>query len=135
MSKCPTCRKYEIANSPEPLMVHEVLERPWAKVGVDLFAFDGRDYLCTVDYTSNFWEIDHLPTTVAKRVISKLKSQFAWYGIPDQVVSDNGPQFASSEFASSEFAKKWCFVHSLLAHTTGKWQRGGGCEDCLFRKR
>ena len=110
VSKCPNYRKYEIANPQKPLMMHEVPERLWAKVGVDLFAFDGRDYLCTVDYTSNFWEIDHLPTTDAKRVISKLKSQFARYGIPDQVVSDNGPQFASSGFAA--FARKWCFVHT-----------------------
>ena len=83
-----------------------VPERPWAKVGVDLF---GRDYLCMVDYTSNFWEIEHLPTTDAKR-FSKLKSQFARYGIPDQVVSDN------------------VLCTPLLAHTTArqmaKWRRG-----------
>ena len=26
------CRKYEVANPAEPLMVHEVPDRPWAKV-------------------------------------------------------------------------------------------------------
>ena len=98
-------------------MVHEVPERPWAKVGVDLFAFDGRDYLCTIDYTSNF-EIDHLSTTDAKRVISMLKSQFTRYRIPDLVVSDNGPKFASSEFAA--FAKKWCFVHTPTSQYNSK---------------
>ena len=42
VSKCPTCRKYEVANPAEPLMVHEVPDRPWANVRVDLFKFADR---------------------------------------------------------------------------------------------
>ena len=34
---------------------------------------------------------------------------FARYGVPDVLVSDNGPQFSSEEFAA--FAKKWRFEH------------------------
>ena len=34
---------------------------------------------------------------------------FAWYGVPDTLVSDNGPQFASAEFAT--FARTWGFEH------------------------
>ena len=107
VSKCPTCRKYQVANPAESLMVHEVPDRPWAKVGVDLFKFADRDYLCTVDYMSNFWEVDHLQNTEAKTVITKLKHHFARHGIPDQVVTDNGPQFSSRDF--STFAKKVMF--------------------------
>ena len=69
VSKCPTYRKYEVANPAEPLMVDKVPDRPWENVGVDLFKFSDRDYLCTVDYMSNFWEIDHLQNTEAKTVI------------------------------------------------------------------
>ena len=35
VSKCPTCRKYEVANPAEPLMVHEVPDRPWANGKVE----------------------------------------------------------------------------------------------------
>ena len=104
VSKCPTCRKYEVANPAEPLMVHEVPDRLWVKVGMDFFKFSDRDYLCTVDYKSNFWEIDHLPSTQTKTVITKLKHHFARQGILDQVVTDNGSQFSGQEF--STFAKK-----------------------------
>ena len=99
-------------------MVHEVPDRPWAKVGVDLFKFADRDYLCTVDYMSNFWEIDHLPSTQAKTVITKFKHHFARQGLPDQVVTDNGPQFRSQEFPT--FAKKWCFTHTPVSPYNSK---------------
>ena len=45
VSKCPMCRKYEVANPAEPLMVHEVPDRLRAKVGVDLFRFADRAYI------------------------------------------------------------------------------------------
>lgn len=56
------------------------------------------DYLFTVDYFSNFWEVDYLPDTKSSTVIKKLKAHFARQGIPDFVFSDNGPQYMSTEF-------------------------------------
>ena len=69
---------------------------------MDLFTIAKRDYLVTVDYFSSFWEIDLLPTTSRRAVITKLKGHFVRYGIPKQLVSDNGPQFSAVEF--KEFA-------------------------------
>lgn len=54
----------------ESLMSHEITERPWEKIGTDLYTIDGQDYLIVVDYFSNFWEIDHLPNTKASTVIN-----------------------------------------------------------------
>ena len=48
-------------------------------------------------------------TRKVKSVISKLKSQFARYGIPNQLVSDNGPPYNSKEFA--ELSKEYEFEH------------------------
>ena len=44
---------------------------------------------------------------MSSEVITQLKSSFARYGIPDEVVSDNGPQFASRKF--KQFAESWEF--------------------------
>ena len=45
----------------------------------------------------------------ASTTILKLKSHFARYGIPDQVISGNGPQFTSDEFIN--FSRTWDFEH------------------------
>ena len=48
----------------------------------DLFTFDDKDYLITVDYFSKYFEIDYLKDTKSTTVVNKLKYQFARYGAP-----------------------------------------------------
>ena len=84
-------------------MSHEIAERPREKISTDLYTIHGKDYLIVVEYFSNFWEIDPSPNT--KTNIKKLKCQFTRQGIPDIVISGNGPQFACEKFAS--FANEW----------------------------
>ena len=106
ISVCETCRELNsTTHAKETLMSHEVQSRPWEKIATDIFTLDGKDYLVTIDYYSNFWEVDRLPNTKASITILKLKSHFASYDIPDQVISDNGPQFTSDEFAN--FSRTW----------------------------
>ena len=108
---CETCQKFETSPQKEPLVSHDEPLWPWEKIGVDIFELNGKEYLTTVDYYSNFWEIDKLPTDAkATTVIAKLKDHFTLYGIPDQVVTDNGPQFKSQEFAN--FAAAYEFEHT-----------------------
>ena len=99
--------KYERSNQKEPLMPHEIPSRPWEQVGVDLFELDQKQYMITVDYYSNFWDIHHLKSTTSTSIALKLKNHFARHGCPDRLISDNGPQFVSAEFR--KFAKEWDF--------------------------
>ena len=126
ISACEICREFDTTSQPnESLMSHEVPSRPWERVGTDIFTLHDKDYLVTIDYYSNFWEVDRLPDTKASTAILKLKSHFARYGIPDQVVSDNGPQFTSKEFAT--FAKTWDFEH--LTSSPGNSKANGKAES------
>jgi hypothetical protein len=43
---------------------------------------------------------------------------FARWGIPQELVSDNGPAFASSEF--TEFKEQWGFEHTTIQPTITK---------------
>lgn len=52
--------------------------------------------MVTLDYFSNFWEVDRLTTTTSAAITLKLKNHFARFGCPDSLISDNGPRFTSS---------------------------------------
>ena len=45
-------------------------------VAADLFELNGKSYLVTVDYFSDFFELDHLRSTSSVYVIKKLKGHF-----------------------------------------------------------
>ena len=51
-----------------------------------------------IDFYSNFLEVDHKYSMISETVTKKLKAHIARHGVPDNVVSDNGPQFAAEEF-------------------------------------
>ena len=69
IATCETCRKYETSHQKESLIPHEVPSRPWEQVGVDLFELNRKEYMITVDYYSNFWEIDRLTSTTSSAVV------------------------------------------------------------------
>ncbi|XP_055492867.1 uncharacterized protein K02A2.6-like [Leucoraja erinacea] len=127
IAKCDICRSVDPRQQRETLHPHDMASRPWAKVGMDLFSFHNKDYLITVDYYSNFWEVDYLPDTKSNTVIKKLKAHFARQGIPDIVISDNGPQYASQEF--QHFSQKWGFEHRTSS--PGYPQSNGKAESAV----
>ena len=66
--------------------------------------------MLVVDYTSAYLEISQIPDIESSTVISHLKSIFARHGIPEIVVSDNGPEYSSVKFKN--FAAEWEFDHN-----------------------
>ena len=110
VSKCGVCAEYAVSQPKEPLMTPELPSRPWSIVAQDLFSLGDENYLITVDAYSGFWEVDKLDNTRAETVILKSKQHFARYGIPDEVHSDNGPQFDCEAYAN--FAGEWKFHHN-----------------------
>ena len=91
LAKCPTCAKFKPRNKKEPLMPHDVPDRPWSKIGADIFFFGGRPHLVVVDYFSKYPEVCRLQTSTASCVIEHLKPIYARHGIPDILVADNMP--------------------------------------------
>ena len=124
---CDVCASYSSKQAREPLVITESPNRPWTKIGSDLFSFGGKNYLITVDYTSSFTEVDELHSTHAESIIICLKTHFARYGIPQTVVTDNGPQFSAGIFR--EFARKWQFSHETIS--PGNSQANGAAERAV----
>ncbi len=130
ISKCDICLSYRPEQSREPLTQHQFAARPWNKVGADLCQLNGRTLLVVTDYFSNYIEVENLNKTTSGSVTKALKSLFTRYGVPDTVVSDNGPQFSSEEF--TKFAKQWHFEH--ITSSPRYPQSNGKAENALFKK-
>ena len=108
IKNCETCCRHQRPRV-EPLLPSKLPATPWQKVGMDLFEWRQSPYLLVVDYYSRYIEIAKLTTTTSTGVINHLKSIFARHGIPQTIVSDNGPQFSSSQF--SQFTKEFHIHH------------------------
>ena len=73
--------------------------RPWARVHIDHAGpFQGKLFLLLVDAHSKWMEVHIVPSTSAEATIAKLRNIFATFGLPEQLVSDNGSSFTSTEF-------------------------------------
>lgn len=107
--RCQTCQEHKRTQQKEPLISTPLPDRPWKRIGLDLCEYNKNNYLVASDYYSRFLEILHLPSTTSYQVIQRLKATFARYGIPNEVVSDNGPQFSCAEFR--DFANEMDFKH------------------------
>ena len=135
ISKCETCNTYLSSQQKETLICH-VPHRPWEKVGCDIFTLNEADYLCTVDYYSDYFEVDLLHKKTGKTVMKKLEGHFGTHGIPDKLQSDNGPPYNSHEF--SEFTKKCEFEHKTsypeYPQSNGKVESAVNLAKTLLKK-
>lgn len=90
----------------------ETPELPFEVVTADLFEFENKHYILTVDYYSRFTEVVELKDQLCRTTIQTLKAVFCRHGIPMVLRMDNGPQFSSEGF------KKFCNDYSIIHKTS-----------------
>ena len=136
ISKCDICLSHRSAPPREPLQQHDFVARPWSKIGADLCQLHGRTLLVVCDYYSNFFEVARLNTVTTRSVVREFLPMFARFGLPDVLVTDNGPQFASAEFAV--FARKKGITHLTssphYAQSNGKSENAVKTLKLIFAK-
>ena len=115
VTNCSVCADFAKKQPAEPLKPTVPPSLPWQKIGTDLFEFQEEHYLLSVCYRSKFPEVTKMESLRSSVVVEELKRQFGVHGIPAEVVSDNGPQFSSSEF--HEFAQQYGSNMSPVPHT------------------
>ena len=135
VKNCPECTKSQKQRA-QPLIVSSFPELPWQKVATDLFEWKRENYLLIVDYYSRYIEIALLKGTSAEEVIKHTKSIFARHGIPELVISDNGPQYSSEAYA--QFASEYQFKHMTSSpyhpQGNGEAERAVGTVKGLLKK-
>ena len=124
VERCEVCAK-QLKQRSEPLISVELPDRPWQKIATDLFTLQGDNYLLMVDYFSKFPEVIKVKSTTSSAIIGAMKPVFARHGIPETLISDNGPQYVSAEFR--EFSTKYNFGHvtssPYFAQSNGQAER------------
>ena len=98
-SRNPPAQKYHPWECPK---------RAWERLHIDYAGpFMGQSFLVVVDSYSKWPEVIATKSTTSLATINMLRSLFATHGIPDRIVSDNGPQFCSEEF------QKFCKMNGI----------------------
>ena len=101
VKSCKPCQA--VRNAPPMAPLHPWLwpTKPWQRLHADFAGpFQGRMYLLVCDAHSKWPEIIEMKNTTANKTIEELRKLFASYGLPEQIVTDNGPQFIAEEFAA-----------------------------------
>ena len=79
-------------------------EYPFQCLCADFFQHEGSHYLIAVDRYSN-WPTIERAREGSKGLVECLRRQFSTFGIPDELSSDEGPEFMAG--ATKAFPKNW----------------------------
>ena len=116
---CSVCQALQTTPPAAPLHPWVWPDTPWKRVHMDFAGpFQGKMFFIIVDAHSKWPEVITMSSTTSQHTIEALRSVFSRFGLPDQLVSDNGPQFTSEEFA--QFLRRNGIRHILSApyHTS-----------------
>ena len=111
--KCYSCAQHQ--NDPPKQLNHPWMlpERPWSRVHINhAINFMGRNWLLLTDAFSKYPCIHPRASLSTKATIDILEKEFAHFGYPHTVVSDNAATFKSDEF------QNWCRERGII-HLTG----------------
>jgi len=96
---CRECQQVQSSPPVAPLHPWKWPTQPWARLHVDFAGpLEGKYILVTVDAHSKWIEASCISSTSSSAVMDVLRPLFARFGVPETVVTDNGPGFVSQEF-------------------------------------
>ena len=110
---CVSCAEHQ--NKPPKPANHPWMmpEKPWSRIHVDhAINFMGNNWLIVTDAYSKYPFIHQTSSTSTQATTTLLEEDFAYFGYPHTIVSDNATTFSSAEF------QLWCHQRGIK-HLTG----------------
>ena len=96
---CQQCQEHQRQPAKAPLHPWDWPERPWSRVHADFAGpFLGKVFLLVIDSHSKWLEVFIVPSTSTQAAVDKFRLIFSTHGLPEMLVTDNGPAFTSSDF-------------------------------------
>ena len=112
--KCDKSQEHGNFPPSNPIHPWECPKTPWTRLHIDHAGpFLGNYFLILVDAHSRWIEVHLVNSTSTEATVKVLRQIFSTHGLPQQIVSDNGPSFTSHEF--KEFMTRNGIRHSLTA--------------------
>ena len=117
VSLCKVCQSMRSNPPSAPVHPWTFPSHPWSRLHVDFAGpVAGRMYLVLVDAYSKYPEVVKMNATTSSATISVLREVFSRQGLPEILVSDNGPQFTSSEF------QEFCAQNGIRHRTSSPYK-------------
>eukprot|EP00079_Xenopus_tropicalis_P035717 XP_017949488.1 PREDICTED: uncharacterized protein K02A2.6-like [Xenopus tropicalis] len=98
VSQCTACASVQNQPPTAPLHPWTWATSPWERIHIDYAEINQQTFLVVIDSYSKWLEVLPTKTSTSEKTITLLRNLFASYGLPKELVSDNGPQFTSQEF-------------------------------------
>ena len=101
VTQCHICQKFQPSQQKETLepVLPNIPNIPWYTISTDLFTQDGKNYLIIADCFSKYPIVEEIGPDSSSKAITKITSKvFSLFGVPNSVISDNGPQFQGSAY-------------------------------------
>lgn len=92
---CEPCASVAAQEVPVPLHQWEPPDRPWVRLHADFAELHGTHYLLLIDAFSKWPDIQVLTKTTAVKTVDAFAEVFSQNGLPEVLVTDNGPPFTS----------------------------------------
>ena len=108
---CHHCNERAPSQPKEPYCESPGPSYPFQQICIDLFQIGHHQYASCVDRFTGWPLIYHMKQTTGKHIVTICRQIAAFYGVPEEISTDGGPQFSSAEF--QEFLKTWEIHHRL----------------------
>ncbi|UYV80200.1 K02A2.6-like, partial [Cordylochernes scorpioides] len=97
VNKCRSCQQSQDGPNKGKWQPWKWSTRPWQRIHIDFANKENINLLIVVDSHSKWIEAIPMRETTTRKTIEQLRRFFSSYGLPEELVSDNGPQFTGSE--------------------------------------
>ena len=99
-ASCIPCQQQQPEEPAVPLQPWPTPSHPWSRLHVDYAGpLRGKMLLVIVDAFSKWIDVHITASATSETTIRRLRQSFGTHGLPEGLVTDNGPCFTSSDFA------------------------------------